>query len=460
MSGIKNMLAIGAILPLLGILALDAAGETKAAQEGNQPTLTNVVRLLESGRDPVRIVCFGDSITGVYYHTGGRRAWGDMLGIALQQTYPRAKLELYNAGISGDTTTKGLARIDRDVLARKPHLVVVMFGMNDCTAANPRVFQDNLKTIVQRCRESGAAVVLCTPNSIYPEDKTRFANLPSCVDAVRAVAAEMPVPMADCFLAYENLRASDPLAWKLLMSETIHPCMNGHRLFAQIIVEAISGKKTVLDNVSPPYPALTFTFDRLSRKQPVNLIAMPPYDTIMPKVLRTIYPNAVIDITPWPTGALGEMEKWSKGIREKKPALVVVAIPANAQSANDETFIRSYNWILSWSLAFGVAQWDTIAILPSVTQPNLTGGESRFADLAQRVVAGRDIGFVERAARDGSEPEAILQRWTKTQHKSWTAMQGGHTRTVGGGSAAPPLIVPFLAEQRHDKQNEPSSTQP
>lgn len=382
----------------------------------------------------MRIVCFGDSITGVYYHTGGRRAWCDMLGIALQQTYPQAKLELHNAGVDGNTTAAGLARIDRDVFACKPHLVVVMFGMNDCAAANPRVFQDNLTTIVQRCRESGAAVVLCTPNSIYPDDKTRFANLPSCADAVHALAAEMSIPMADCFLAYENLRASDPLAWKLLMSETIHPCMNGHRLFAQTIAETISGKKTVLDHVPPPSPALTFTFDRLSRKQPISLIAMPPYDTIMPKVLRTVYPKAVIDTTPWPTGALGEMEQWSKGIRAKKPTLVVVAVPANAQSTNDETLIRSYNWILNWSLAFGVAEWDSIAVLPSVTQPKLTGDESRRADLARRVVAGLDIGFIERTAGDGSQPEAILQRWIETQHKSWTAMQGGHIPTVSGGS--------------------------
>ena len=424
MIGIKNMLEIGALVPLLGLAALASTGTTQAAQAANPPTLAHVVELLESGSGPVRIVCFGDSITGVYYHTGGRRAWCDMLGIALQQTYPQARLELHNAGVSGNTTTAGLARIDRDVFAYNPHLVVVMFGMNDCKTANLGVFQDNLKTIVQRCHASGAAVVLCTPNSIYPDDKTRFANLPFYVDSVRVLAAEMSIPVADCFLAYKDLRAADPLAWKLLMSETIHPCMNGHRLFAETIAKTISGKKAVLDNVPPPSPALSFTFDRLSRKQPISLIAMPPYDIIMPNVLRTIYPDAVIGITPWPIGGLGEIEQWGKGIREKKPTLVVVAVPVSAQLGADEAWIRSYNWILNWSLAFGVAQWDSIAILPAVTQPVLTSDESRRADLAQRVISGKDIGFVTRTARDGSEPEAILQRWIEAQHKSWTAMQG------------------------------------
>jgi len=56
--------------------------------------------MLEAGQEPVRIVCFGDSVTGVYYHTGGRRAWTDMLGIALGKAYPKAKVEMFNAGIS------------------------------------------------------------------------------------------------------------------------------------------------------------------------------------------------------------------------------------------------------------------------------------------------------------------------------------------------------------------------
>ncbi len=432
MAGIQNMPYIVAILPLLGILALDAAGETEVALERSQPTLANVITLLESGNSPVRIVCFGDSITGVYYHTGGRRAWCDMLGIALQRTYPKAKLELHNAGVSGNTTATGLARIDRDVLACKPHLVVVMFGMNDCLAADPKKFQENLKTIVQRCRESGAAVVLCTPNSIYPDDTTRFANLPSYADAVRTLSAEMSVPMADCYRAYETIRVAAPVAWKLLMSETIHPCMNGHRIIAQTIVETISGRKIVFDKVPPPSPGLTFTFDLLSRKQPVKLIAVPPYDTLMPKVLRTIYTNAVINPTQWPRGALGEMEQWSKGIRPKRPTLVVVAVPANARVANDETFIRSYNWILNWSIAFSVAKWDTIAILPSASERELSGDDIRFTDLAQRVITGKDIGFVEHTAGDDSDPEMILQRWVEAEHKSWTAMRSGTPGTDDG----------------------------
>ena len=62
MDRIKNTAKLGALLPLLGILAVYSAGETRAAQEANQPRLASVITLLESGSNPVRIVCFGDSI--------------------------------------------------------------------------------------------------------------------------------------------------------------------------------------------------------------------------------------------------------------------------------------------------------------------------------------------------------------------------------------------------------------
>ena len=53
-------------------------------------TLLPKTRAALESSQPLKIVCFGDSVTGVYYHTGGRRAYTDMLGIALKKAYPKA----------------------------------------------------------------------------------------------------------------------------------------------------------------------------------------------------------------------------------------------------------------------------------------------------------------------------------------------------------------------------------
>ncbi|OGV83601.1 MAG: hypothetical protein A3K19_07820 [Lentisphaerae bacterium RIFOXYB12_FULL_65_16] len=404
-------------LHVLAATTLVTAVGTAHTGSADSPAPPRVTAMLESGQETVRIVCFGDSITGVYYHTGGRRAWCDMLGIALARIYPNAKLEMINAGISGNTTAAGLARMEKDVLAHKPHLVIAMFGMNDCPSGKPGVFGDNLKTIVHRSRAVGAEVVLCTPNSIYPEDQGRDKHLADFAEAVRKVAAEMSVPLADCYKAYEDLHAANPLEWKLLMSETIHPGMNGHKLFAEVIAEAMSGKRVKLDDVGPLPTSLAFTYARLQAGKPLSVIAMPPYDRLMPDALRKIRPDAVINVTVWPTApaALGPMEKWSAGIRAKKPDLVVVGVPAAADAPSEEQFIRSYNWILDYALAFGRQEWDTIAILPSMTDGANTSGRE---PLARRVILSKDIGFIERPDGDTSPAADVLYRWFQEQYKT------------------------------------------
>jgi lysophospholipase L1-like esterase len=384
---------------------------------GGEPTaLERAVALLQAGQETVRVVCFGDSITGVYYHTGGRRAWCDMLGIALGRAYAHARLQMINAGVSGNTTAAGLKRIERDVLTHRPHIVVVMFGMNDVVRTPRETFDANLRTIVGQCRSVGAAVVLCTPNSVYPSPQRPVERLAEFAQVVRQVAAELSVPLSDCYQAYEDIRARDPLAWKLLMSETIHPSMNGHRLFAEVTAQAISGRSVSLADVAPPEDVLRFTLQRLRADRPLKLIAMPPYDRIVAEAIHNQYPAAQIEVTPWPAEgqSLWQLEQWGKTIRRQAPHLVVVAVPAAAGAVDQEAFIRSYAWVLNWSIDFGRSNWDRLVILPSVTGP-LTADQKRSEDLARRVILGADAACIDRPAGEQRAAADIVHDYVRRQ---------------------------------------------
>lgn len=404
-------------LPLAAtVAAAEAPPMAKAPSAAQTPSMERVVALLQTGQEPVRVVCFGDSITGVYYHTGGRRAWCDMLGIALKRLYPQARVEMFNAGISGNTSAAGLKRIEKDVLARRPHLVVVMFGMNDTARAPREQFEANLKSIVDRCRGIGAAVVLCTPNSVYPNEPRPVERLAQFAESVRRVAKELSVPLADCYQAYEAIRAKDPQAWKLLMSETIHPSMNGHRLFAEVMAQAISGRRVSLDDVPAPDDALRFTLRRLRAGQPVSMIAMPPYDRLVPDALRELFPQARIEVAVWPTEgqSLKQLEQWAAGVRRQKPNLVVVAIPASVRASSEDDFIRACSWILDLSIDFGHLSWDRMVVLPSVTSP-LDAEQSRDESLARRIIQGADAAVVERRPGDTRTAAEIVRAWIKRQ---------------------------------------------
>ena len=69
------------------------------------------------------IVCFGNSLTYGYGASSGN-------------TYPyylqeKIKVQVINAGVNGDTTEKGLERLNKDVLEKNPQLVIIEFGGND-----------------------------------------------------------------------------------------------------------------------------------------------------------------------------------------------------------------------------------------------------------------------------------------------------------------------------------------
>lgn len=52
--------------------------ENLAVKQSQQQSVLSV------SDQPITIVCLGDSVTGVYYHTGGHRAYPEMLELALK----------------------------------------------------------------------------------------------------------------------------------------------------------------------------------------------------------------------------------------------------------------------------------------------------------------------------------------------------------------------------------------
>lgn len=388
------------------------------------PAQTNAA--LAAGDRPVRIVGFGDSITGVYYHTGGRRAWPEMLGVALQRSYPNAQIEMINAGVSGGKTSSALDRIDTDVLAHEPDLVVVMFGMNDVAAHPPDAYEANLRTIIQKCRAVGAGVILCTPNAISPGDEKRPpAKLGEYADIVRRLGGELDLPVADFHTRFGAIRDSDPRRWRTIMSDAIHPNMRGHELFAEQIAHTITGREVSLADVGP-LPGLPHVQAALQGGEPLRVVAMPPYDTLIEPALKALFPQAQCEIASWgPEGqSMAQIEADAKArgwfaLNQNpdlpKPTLVIIAVPASAATPDFERFYRSYTWVLNWSLSFGPAQWDAVAVLPEVARPGLIDDERERAGWALEVVRGQDIPFITRREGDQRDVQELLGQWLREQ---------------------------------------------
>jgi len=107
-------------------------------------------------RVPV-ILGFGDSLTAGYGVTAAQafparlEAWLHERGIAAR---------VVNAGVSGDTTAGGLARLDW-ALADKPDLVILALGANDALRGiEPSTVRDNLDKMIVKIEAAGAKVLL------------------------------------------------------------------------------------------------------------------------------------------------------------------------------------------------------------------------------------------------------------------------------------------------------------
>ena len=380
-----------------------------------QSAFPRTIAKLKTGK-PAKIVCFGDSVTGVYYHTGSRRAYTDMLGIALEKNFPEAKLKMINAGISGHTTVNALSRIERDVLKQQPDLVTVMFGLNDMTRVPLEEYRENLKLIVKQCRDAGAEVLLCTPNSVISTSGRPAEKLVQYCDVVREVCDELQVPLCDNYQKLNALREQDALSWRLMMSDEIHPNMAGHKKLAELMAESISGEPVSLADVAPLAQALPRVKSLVEAKKTVKVIAMPPLDQLIQAAFKKVAPDVKLEVSTWQTAGKSrrQIEADAKAlVRPSKPDLVLLTIPPTAKAGNQEELIHSLMWTMNYSLNFGAGGWDCVVFHPDVFDAGHIDTETDR--MTRKLVRGQDLTLVERTKGQTGSPEEIVIQWLKSQ---------------------------------------------
>ena len=145
-------------ITIFGLLLMGLTMDDRRAEAAGKP--------LNHGE---RIVFLGDSITQAGAGEGG---YVTLVKEALARQHADLGLEVVGAGISGNRVPDLEARLDRDVIQKKPTLVVIYIGINDVWhsqngrgTAKPD-FEQGLRRIIKRIQEAGARVILCTPSVI------------------------------------------------------------------------------------------------------------------------------------------------------------------------------------------------------------------------------------------------------------------------------------------------------
>lgn len=207
--------------------------------------LTAIVLLAFTTAKPTRVVFFGDSITQAGVKPGG---YIDLL----QKVLPADKFELMGAGIGGNKIYDLYLRMDDDVLAKKPDVVVVWVGVNDVwhkssygTGTDPDKFVKFYEAVVKKLQAANTRVVLVTPATIG--EKTDFSNqqdgdLNLYSQLIRDLAKQYSLPVVDLrkeFLAH-NLKANpDNKDRGILTADRVHLNDAGNQFVADQMANAL-----------------------------------------------------------------------------------------------------------------------------------------------------------------------------------------------------------------------------
>ena len=112
-------------------------------------------------RRPITIVALGSSSTEGAGASAIDKTYPARLAAELRETWPDVEVKVLNRGIGGQTVDAVLVRLDADVLAEHPTLVIWQAGTNEILRAmDPAWFGEQLDEGVRRIVASGADLVL------------------------------------------------------------------------------------------------------------------------------------------------------------------------------------------------------------------------------------------------------------------------------------------------------------
>jgi acyl-CoA thioesterase-1 len=183
----------------------------------------------------VQVAILGDSLTAGY-------------GLLQNEAFPQrladefetdgyTNIEVVNAGVSGDTTSGGLARLEW-VLEPAVRVLVVALGGNDALrGVPPSTTRDNLAKIIATAKEQGVMVVLCgmeAPPNLGDDYRMAFRSI------FPQLAAEYDVPLVPFLL--EGVAGMPALN----QADGIHPTAEGQRMIAALVYPRL---KPVVDDI-------------------------------------------------------------------------------------------------------------------------------------------------------------------------------------------------------------------
>lgn len=202
---------------------------------------------------PLTIIALGSSSTAGTGASNPTKSYPARLQGELNKIWPDQKVTVVNAGIGGQMATDMVARLNKDVLSRKPQLIIWQTGVNDAIRGVPLdAFRKTLVEGITRIQKTGIDMVMID-QQYYPKfDKVK--NGPAYITAIREIAAQYRVPVVQRFTIMKHLIETKQFTVASMLSpdqfhlnDTAYECLG--KLLAHSLQDAATAKTITVQPV-------------------------------------------------------------------------------------------------------------------------------------------------------------------------------------------------------------------
>jgi len=190
-----------------------------------------------------RVLFFGDSLTALAGKEEPKqhvtKGYVRIVQETLQETHKNKDIKVDWVATGGHTVPDLLKRVDKDVIAKKPTIVVIQIGCNDARRVPKDLFKASLEELIDRLQKAGIQVIQCTLTSVGEKhDGTNKDDpkLEEFAEVERQVAREKKVPLNDlrkAFVAHWKKNNPDNKTKDILTYDGNHFNDAGHKFVAE-----------------------------------------------------------------------------------------------------------------------------------------------------------------------------------------------------------------------------------
>jgi isoamyl acetate esterase len=196
-----------------------------------------------------RVIFFGDSITQAGVQAGGYIVRVDSM---CKLEGFGDKYEFIGAGIGGNKVYDLYLRMENDVLAKTPDVVIIYIGVNDVwhkstsgTGTDAEKFEKFYQAIIDKLKAKSIKIILSTPAAIG--EKTDFSNpqdgdMNEYSNIIRRIASKNNSALVDLRKTFLDHNLKNNPANKdrgILTTDRVHLNANGNQMVADEMWRAI-----------------------------------------------------------------------------------------------------------------------------------------------------------------------------------------------------------------------------